>query len=221
MSSKNSLDWEVPVETVPIPSMGMIYGEDSFFFNKTTVDIRAMTAKEEDILLSQAYIKKGTVIDELIKSCIVGDGSKINVDDLIAGDRNALCISIRITGYGANYNLSVKCKNCYKKNDINIAIVSHLTSFPGNWEKQSDIYKRICDNLLYYKFNMVLSPQDLSLFNYYDRVHSFKRICPGIRLKESNDDQVRVSTPEEAISNGADYLVIGRPLKDNSIECFL
>jgi len=112
MSSKNSLDWEVPVETVPIPSMGMIYGEDSFFFNKTTVDIRAMTAKEEDILLSQAYIKKGTVIDELIKSCIVGDGSKINVDDLIAGDRNALCISIRITGYGPDYRGTVTCPNC-------------------------------------------------------------------------------------------------------------
>ena len=122
-----------------------------------------------------------------------------------------------------HYDVGEKCIEHISplKNDINIAIVSHLTSFPGNWEKQSDIYKRICDNLLYYKFNMVLSPQDLSLFNYYDRVHSFKRICPGIRLKESNDDQVRVSTPEEAISNGADYLVIGRPLKDNPIECFL
>ena len=74
---------------------------------------------------------------------------------------------------------------------------------------------------MYYNFNVVLSPLDLSLFNHYDKIHSFKRICPGIRLKESNDDQVRISTPEEAISNGADYLVIGRPLKENPIECFL
>ena len=107
------------------------------------------------------------------------------------------------------------------KNDINIAIVSHLTSFSANWDKQSIIYKQICDNIMYYNFNVVLSPLDLSLFNHYDKIHSFKRICPGIRLKESDDDQVRISTPEEAISNGADYLVIGRPLKENPIECFL
>ena len=105
--------------------------------------------------------------------------------------------------------------------DINIAIVSHLTSFKRHFAKQDSIYEKITINPIYQNFNMILSPQDLSMFNFYDSEHKFKRICPGIRLKESNDDQVRVATPEFAIENGADYLVIGRPLKENSIECFL
>ena len=107
--------WEVPYETVPLPSQGLIYGQDSFFYQKEMIDIKAMTAKEEDILLSQALIKKGTVIEELIKSCIMNRGA--NVDDLIVGDRNALSIAIRITGYGTEYKAKVTCPKCNHEND--------------------------------------------------------------------------------------------------------
>jgi len=107
------------------------------------------------------------------------------------------------------------------KKDINIAIVSHLTSFEADHSKQNSIYTHICNTSLYQGFQVILSPLDLPLFNFYDRYHLFTRICPGIRLKGSNDDQVRVATPEDAINNGANYLVIGRPLKENPIECFL
>ena len=107
------------------------------------------------------------------------------------------------------------------KDDIKIAIVSHLTSFKANHSKQNSMYAHMCNTPLYEKFNMILSPLDLPLFNYYDREHKFKRICPGIRLRESNDDQVRTATPKEAKENGADYLVIGRPLKEHPIKCFL
>ena len=72
----SDIEWSVPVETVPLPSKGTIYPEGSFFHNKEFVDIKSMTAREEDILMSQAYIKKGIVIDELIKSCI----NKVGVD---------------------------------------------------------------------------------------------------------------------------------------------
>jgi hypothetical protein len=61
-------NWEVPIETVPLPSQGKIYNENSWFYNKQTIDIKSMTANEEDILASQAYIKKGTVIVRYKKS---------------------------------------------------------------------------------------------------------------------------------------------------------
>jgi hypothetical protein len=119
-----TLDWEVPVETVPLPSKGVIYHPDSFFYNKETIDIKAMTAKEEDILLSQAYIKKGTMIDELIKSCI----GNINADptELTAGDKNALLVAIRITGYGPEYPVTIQCEKCGHVNNKQIDL-SNLT----------------------------------------------------------------------------------------------
>jgi hypothetical protein len=110
----SEFNWEIPYETIPLPSLGAIYSSDSFFYGKNSIDIKAMTAKEEDILMSQALIKKGTVIEELIKSCVMNRSA--NVDDLILGDRNALSIAIRITGYGSDYNAEVSCPKCDHRN---------------------------------------------------------------------------------------------------------
>lgn len=102
--------WEVPVETVPIPSAGVVYPPNSKIHNLNTINIRAMTAREEDILTSPALIKNGTVISELIRSCVTD--KSIDVDKLLLGDRNALMISIRITGYGQDYKADVTCPVC-------------------------------------------------------------------------------------------------------------
>ena len=105
---------EIPVESVPLPSRGVIYKTEGALFGQETLDIKPMTAKEEDILTSRAYIKNGTVISKLIQSCLVN--KNINPDDLISGDRNALLIALRITGYGADYSLELSCPECGKTN---------------------------------------------------------------------------------------------------------
>tara|TARA_B100000035_G_scaffold292438_1_gene281074 strand:- start:76 stop:891 length:816 start_codon:yes stop_codon:yes gene_type:complete len=110
--NESALGWEVPVESVPLPSGGMLYSPDSFFYNKSLIQIKAMTAKEEDILSSQAYSKDGSSIDHLIASC-TGAPLK-DIKRLLLGDRNALLISIRVTGYGADYNAEVNCTACGK-----------------------------------------------------------------------------------------------------------
>tara|TARA_R100000008_G_scaffold86844_2_gene82016 strand:+ start:950 stop:1804 length:855 start_codon:yes stop_codon:yes gene_type:complete len=111
---KDDFGMEVPVESVPLPSEGKIYSSDSSSYNKETIEIRAMTAREEDILTSRALIKKGTVISELLRSCIVD--KSIDVEKLISGDRNALMTAIRITGYGSEYKVEVNCPECDEKN---------------------------------------------------------------------------------------------------------
>ena len=118
---KDDFGYEIPVESVPIPSGGLIYPEGSPLHNSETIEIRAMTAKEEDILTSKALIKKGTVISELLSSCIVNKG--VDVNQMITGDRNAVMTAIRITGYGAAYNCEVDCPACGEKNkkDFNLA----------------------------------------------------------------------------------------------------
>jgi hypothetical protein len=107
---KEDFGWEVPVETVPLPSRGVIYPKGSYFHNRETVDIRAMTAREEDILTSRALVKKGTIINELIRSCISDRG--VDPQDLVSGDRNALMVAIRITGYGSEYRVEASCEKC-------------------------------------------------------------------------------------------------------------
>ena len=104
---------DIAAEAVPLPSRGVIYSNESLQ-NTETLEIKPMTAKEEDILTSRAYIKNGTVISKLIKSCLVD--KSIDPDDLISGDRNALLIALRITGYGADYTLDINCPACGKTN---------------------------------------------------------------------------------------------------------
>ena len=121
---KDDFGWEIPVEIVPIPSQGKVYSPESVLYKKEKIKVKAMTAQEEDILSSNAYLKEGTAFNHLIKSCVLEPG--FNPNELLLGDRNALMIVIRITGYGAKYNLSLKCRNCYKKNNIDI----QLTDIP-------------------------------------------------------------------------------------------
>ena len=105
--------------------------------------------------------------------------------------------------------------------DIDILVVSHLTSMKKNELKQAKAYTFLTHKECCEGFGAILSPMDLYLFNQFDMNHDIKRVCPGIRLENRNDDQVRTMTPNEAIENGADYLVIGRPLQEHPIECFL
>ena len=110
---REDFGWEVPVESVPLPSKGVIYPPSSSFCGKEMIDLKAMTAREEDILTSRAYLKKGTVVNELIKSCMIERGS--DPMDLIAGDRNAIMVAMRITGYGSEYHADATCPACGKR----------------------------------------------------------------------------------------------------------
>lgn len=106
---------DIPSEMVPIPSGGKVYPAGSPLHLKDTVEIRPMTAREEDILTSRALIKKGTVVNELIKSCLID--RSINVSDMLLGDRNALMVAVRITGYGPDYTAEIQCGECQAKNE--------------------------------------------------------------------------------------------------------
>jgi len=110
---RDDFGFEIPVETVPLPSGGKCYDPEHPLHGKETVEIRAMTAREEDILTSKALIKKGTVISHLIKSCMID--KRVDPDSLLAGDRNALMVALRVTGYGAEYKVEVDCPSCSER----------------------------------------------------------------------------------------------------------
>tara|TARA_R100001015_G_C4579067_1_gene135874 strand:- start:18 stop:770 length:753 start_codon:yes stop_codon:yes gene_type:complete len=89
-----------PTEEVTLPSKGLLYPKESPL-SKGVIEIKYMTAKEEDILTNQNYIQKGTVIDKLLQSLIVTD---FDYNDLLTGDKNAILIAARILGYGKDYD---------------------------------------------------------------------------------------------------------------------
>mgnify|MGYP004453304123 CR=1 FL=1 len=92
-----------PTEIVDLPSQGVLYPKDSPL-SKGTIEMKYMTAKEEDILTNQNYIEKGIVIDKLIKALIVD--KSINYNELLIGDKNALLVAARILGYGKDYEFT-------------------------------------------------------------------------------------------------------------------
>jgi len=98
-------EFKFPTEEIELPSKGLIYSKDNPL-SSGKVEVKYMTAKEEDILSNQSFIQKGIVLDKLLRSVIID--KDINIDDLIVGDKNALLIATRILGYGKEYNISVK-----------------------------------------------------------------------------------------------------------------
>ena len=101
-------EFKFPTETIDLPSGGKIYGKDSAFCSGK-IEIKYMTAKEEDILTSQNLIKKGVVIDKLLDSLIVTKGVK--TEDLLIGDKNAVMVAARILAYGGDYTVEVTNPN--------------------------------------------------------------------------------------------------------------
>ena len=108
-----TLSFVSPTEIVDLPSAGKYYPEGHCLCGKSSVEIKFMTAKEEDILTNKSLIKKGVVIDRLLESIVVDKSVKI--EDLLVGDKNALLLAARISGYGPDYSISVTCPICQDK----------------------------------------------------------------------------------------------------------
>jgi hypothetical protein len=94
--------FKFPTEIVDLPSKGLLYPAGSPLASGK-VEMKYMTAKEEDILTNQNYLQKGIVIDKLLRSLIVGE---VNYDDLLTGDKNAILIAARVLGYGKDYTFN-------------------------------------------------------------------------------------------------------------------
>tara|TARA_R110000744_G_scaffold7383_1_gene25519 strand:+ start:437 stop:1255 length:819 start_codon:yes stop_codon:yes gene_type:complete len=103
-----------PTEFIDLPSQGWFYPTNHPLASGQ-VEVKYMTAREEDILTSANLIKKGTVIDTLINSLLVSD---TDCDELLTGDKNAVMIAARILGYGKDYDIDMNCPKCDEENKL-------------------------------------------------------------------------------------------------------
>jgi len=125
------LSFPKPVELVDLPSKGKFYPEGHPLKDKEHVEIRHMTAKDEDILTSKSLLKKGVAIDRLLKN-IVTD-KNIQVESLLVGDRNALLIAARISGYGSEYETQVTCPACSTTQQFSFDLEDRPTYQGDDW----------------------------------------------------------------------------------------
>ena len=106
---------DIPSDKVPLLSKGLLYGEKNPLHNQHFVYYKEMTPRQENILFSSAYVKDKTVIKHLIHSCLIN--KEIDVDELLIGDKDALLIAIRISGYGSLYSANITCPECSTVNE--------------------------------------------------------------------------------------------------------
>ena len=103
-----------PTEQIELPSKGLIYPSDSPL-SSGTIEMKYMTAKEEDILTNVNYINQNIVIDKLLQSLIISD---VKYNELLVGDANSLLVAARILGYGKDYEFEYTDPDTGNKKDI-------------------------------------------------------------------------------------------------------
>tara|TARA_R110000824_G_scaffold32672_3_gene105320 strand:+ start:9087 stop:9944 length:858 start_codon:yes stop_codon:yes gene_type:complete len=131
-NNSGGFSFVVPTEFIELPSEGRYYPGGHPLHGESTLEIKQMTAKEEDLLTSRSLLKKGIALDRLLKSVVVN--KQIDTNSLLVGDRNAILIATRVSGYGADYQTKITCPSCgaaqdyaFDLNDTNIYDGTDLT----------------------------------------------------------------------------------------------
>ena len=145
---ENQPKMSLPTETVELPSKGLLYPLENPL-SSGKIEMKYMTAREEDILSNQNYIRQGLVFDKLFQSLIV---SKINYDDLTLGDKNAILIAARILGYGKDYQV----KYPHPVTGVEEPITIDLAEI-----KNKEIDYSICQNLNEFTFTLPQSKNEV------------------------------------------------------------
>jgi predicted RNA-binding Zn-ribbon protein involved in translation (DUF1610 family) len=131
----NPLDFIAPTQLVDLPSKGR-YPEGHPLHGKETVEIKFMTAKDEDILTNRSLLKKGLAIDRLIQNVIKDES--INAKDLYVGDRNSIVLYARASAYGDDYRTKVKCPQCGEANPFVFMLSDHQV-YHGDLFEEAEI----------------------------------------------------------------------------------
>lgn len=108
--TESTFTFVVPTEFVELPSKGKYYPPGHPLHGQEHIEVRHMTAKEEDILTSRTLLKQGVALDRVLKNIIVN--KQINLDSMLVGDKNAMVIAARVSAYGSEYRTAVTCPSC-------------------------------------------------------------------------------------------------------------
>ena len=129
LEETKTLHFVAPTDFVELPSKGQYYPEGHLLCGQEHLEIRQMTAKDEDILTSVALLKKGVAVERLIQNLMVN--KNIKTEDILVGDKNAILITARISAYGPLYETKIQCPFCnhYSNYEFNL---EEIKVYPGD-----------------------------------------------------------------------------------------
>lgn len=197
--------FKLPTETVKLPSKGLVYPKENPL-SSGEIEMKYMTAREEDILTNTNFLKSGVVFDKLFQSMIV---SKINYDDLIAGDRDAIMVAARILGYGKNYPIKYLNKNTGEEEEF----VVDLSKFE---DKKIDFSLFNNSNELFFKLPNTDNTITFKLLNAADEKKIEQDINTSKKINISSEVTTRLKHQIVSINDERDKKVI-RDFVDNGL----
>ena len=175
-----------PTEIISLPSKGLVYPLDNPL-SAGQVEIRYMTAKDEDILTNQNFLKKGVALDKLYRALVVGNGKgePVNIDDMIMGDRSAVMLGARMLGYGADYTIEVVHPDTGKK-------IAHTVDL--NELKPKELDESLYNNSREFEFELPISKKTVQ-FKLKTAVED-KAIERAINAQEKSGQLTRTTTTQ-------------------------
>jgi hypothetical protein len=184
-------NYDFPTEVIELPSQGKTYAE-GHPLSKGTVEIKYMTAKEEDILASQNLIRKGVVLDKLFESVVVEEG--VDIGDIFVGDKNAILLATRVLGYGADYEVEVTDPFTLEQQKVNINLSKVQT-------KDIDFDKLNSDNSYEFELPTLKKIIKFKLLTHKDEIDINKDIQAMQRLSGKGD------VPSQDVSTRLRYMI--------------
>jgi hypothetical protein len=176
--------YDFPTELLDLPSKGLVYPKDHPLA-KGTIEIKYMTAKEEDILASQNLIKKGVVLDKLFESIIAEPN--VNPNDIFIGDKNAILLATRVLGYGADYKVEITDPFTLERQEVVIDLSA---------VKTKDVNDTLLNRENRYKFKLPKSGKEIEfkLLTHGDETEITKEVQALERIGKGKDTASDVTT---------------------------
>ena len=191
------LNFVAPTEFVELPSKGKAYPEGHPLCDEETIEIRYMTAKDEDILTSQTLLKKGIALDRFLENIILD--KSINTNSLLVGDKNAILVAARASGYGFDYDTTLTCPECSTK--TNVVFDLRNPNVSGILEENQEIITMVSRGV--YSTMMPLSnfKVDFRLMNSEDE----NILTESIRSNKNDEENVLTTQFKRLIVSIEDY----------------
>tara|TARA_E500000331_G_scaffold356473_1_gene414934 strand:- start:1420 stop:2301 length:882 start_codon:yes stop_codon:yes gene_type:complete len=214
--SGSPFSFVAPTEYVELPSRGDFYPEGHILNGVETVEIRQMTAKDEDILTSRALLKKGVALDKMINNLLVD--KRINPDDMMIGDKNAIIVAARASGYGPEYTTRVTCPNCAEASEntfdlSQVGITEAADGLPGVTREGPYFNIELPQSKVVVKVKM-MTGRDEQRFARNNRINKKAGVNNQITLTSQMRNFI-VSANGDSTAKNLAYLVDHMPARDS------
>ncbi len=161
-SNPFGLSFVVPTEMVKLPSKGNFYEEGNPLRGVTEIEVKSMTAAEEDILINDSYVQQGTVFDRLIDSIVMTAG--VTSQDMMDCDKIAVLMSARKTGYGDLVTFDVACGNCSTQYPMEVSLTQMMEDSLGDSSENIDNQDwQVDESTNTYSFKLPVTGLDINI----------------------------------------------------------